>query len=65
MSRPVFLTVFPRVYSGSHLKVSYVEECEVRRLEIATPGVPIDVEGEYVGVTPCVFSVTDRYISIV
>lgn len=65
MSRPVFLTVFPRVYSGSHLKVSYVEESEVRRLEIATPGVPIDVEGEYVGVTPCVFSVTDRYITIV
>ncbi len=65
MSRPVFLKVFPRVYSGSHLKARQVEECEVTRLEIATPGVPIDVEGEYVGVTPCVFSVTDRYISIV
>ena len=65
MSRPVFLTVFPRVYSGNHLKTAYVDETEVRRLEIATPGVPIDVEGEYVGLTPCVFSVTDRYISIV
>ncbi|HSV97584.1 MAG TPA: diacylglycerol kinase family protein [Spirochaetota bacterium] len=65
MSRPVFLTVFPRVYSGSHLKVRHVDESEVRRLEIETPGVPIDVEGEYVGTTPCVFSITDRYITIV
>ena len=65
MSRPVFLTVFPRVYSGSHLKVSQVEESIVRRLEIATPGIPIDVEGEYAGTTPCVFSVTEHYINIV
>lgn len=65
MGKLTLLYYFPRIYWGGHLKIKYVEEREVRELRINTPGLPIDVEGEYVGRTPCVFSITDKYISVV
>lgn len=61
----VFLLLFHKVYSGNHVNVSYVEDRDATRIDIATPGLPVDVEGEYVGVTPCTFLITDEYIRIV
>ncbi len=65
MSKPRFLYVFPSVYSGAHLKKKQIMEVEVRRLRIDTPGLPVEVEGEFVGHTPCAFWVTGKYIHIV
>ncbi|MCX8122647.1 MAG: diacylglycerol kinase family protein [Spirochaetes bacterium] len=65
MHKLVFLILFPKVYSGTHVNVHYVEDRDATRIDIATPELPIDVEGEYVGVTPCTFLVTDEYIRIV
>lgn len=65
MHKLVFLMLFPKVYSGTHVNVHYVEDRDTRRIDITTPGLPVDVEGEYVGVTPCTFMITDEYIRIV
>lgn len=65
MHKLVFLMLFPKVYSGTHVNVHYVEDRDATRIDIVTPGLPVDVEGEYVGVTPCTFMITDEYIRIV
>jgi diacylglycerol kinase family enzyme len=65
MQKLKLLIVFPSVYIGAHLKLKDIHESRVRRLEIKTPGLPVDVEGEAAGYTPCTFSITDKYINIV
>lgn len=65
MRKLKFLFVFPLVFSGRHIGLRQVEEGSVNVLQIKTPGLPIDVEGEFVGRTPCTFSVTGNYISFV
>ncbi|MEJ5362309.1 MAG: diacylglycerol kinase family protein [Spirochaetota bacterium] len=65
MKKIIFLMLFPRVYSGTHVNVRYVEDMDARRIDILTPGLPVDVEGEYVGITPCTFMISDEYIRFV
>ena len=65
MRKMIFLMLFPKVYFGTHVNVHYVEDRDVRRIDITTPGLPVDVEGEYVGSSPCTFMITDEYIRIV
>jgi len=65
MKKIIFLLLFPKVYSGTHVNVRYVEDVDARRIDILTPGLPVDVEGEYVGITPCTFMITDEYIRFV
>lgn len=60
-----FLRYFPTIFTGSHIAKYFVEERAVRRLEIDTPGLLVDVEGEFAGHTPCTFSITDTYITVV
>jgi len=65
MRKLKFLFVFPLVFAGRHIRLKQVEEGGVNILQIKTPGLPIDVEGEFVGLTPCTFAVTGNYISFV
>lgn len=65
MRKLKFLAVFPSVYMGKHLAFKEIDECAVRRLEVKTPGMPVDVEGEFAGFSPCTFTVTEREIRIV
>ncbi len=65
MRKLKFITIFPSVYIGKHLAFKEIDECAVRKLEVKTPGMPVDVEGEFAGYSPCTFTVTDREIRIV
>lgn len=60
-----FLMVFPMVYLGRHLNFKELDEYVVKELYVKTPGLPVDVEGESAGYTPCKFSITDRVVQIV
>lgn len=60
-----FLMVFPMVYLGKHLNFKELDEYVVKNLYVKTPGLPVDVEGEFAGYSPCKFSITDRVIQIV
>ena len=60
-----FLMVFPMVYLGRHLNFKELDEYVVKDLYVKTPGLPVDVEGEFAGYTPCKFSITDRVVQIV
>ena len=60
-----FLMVFPMVYLGRHLNFKELDEYVVKELYVKTPGLPVDVEGEFAGYTPCKFSITDRVVQIV
>lgn len=54
-----FVMYFPRVYSGSHLKINEVEEMDVRTLEVLTSGIPIECEGEFMGHTPATYELVE------
>lgn len=60
-----FLLNFPRVYSGDHLKMEEVSEMPAKLLYVKTPGLPVEAEGEYVGETPAVYTVTEAYVNFI
>jgi diacylglycerol kinase (ATP) len=65
LNKAKFLMVFPMVYIGKHLKFKEIDEYVVKNLYVKTPGLPVDVEGEFAGYTPCKFSITDKIIQLV
>ncbi len=65
LNKAKFLMVFPMVYIGKHLKFKELDEYVVKNLYVKTPGLPVDVEGEFAGYTPCKFSITDKIIQLV
>jgi diacylglycerol kinase (ATP) len=52
MSRLKFVTIFPKVYKGTHITDKDVETFKVSKISIAASGMPIYSDGEYVGQAP-------------
>jgi diacylglycerol kinase (ATP) len=52
MSRLKFVTIFPRVYKGTHITDKDVEIFKATKISIAASGMPIYSDGEYVGQAP-------------
>lgn len=52
MSRLKFVTIFPRVYKGTHVTDKDVEIFKARSVRIEADGMPIYSDGEYVGQAP-------------
>jgi diacylglycerol kinase (ATP) len=52
MSRVKFVTIFPKVYKGTHITDKDVEIFKASRISITASGMPIYSDGEYVGQAP-------------
>jgi diacylglycerol kinase (ATP) len=52
MSRVKFVTIFPRVYKGTHVTDKDVEIFKASKISITASGMPIYSDGEYVGQAP-------------
>ena len=52
ISKAKFLTVFPRVYRGSHTKLPYVEIVQGAKVEVSAKDVTAYVDGEELGPLP-------------
>ena len=52
MSRLKFVTIFPKVYKGTHVTDKDVEIFRARSVRIEAKGMPIYSDGEYVGQAP-------------
>jgi diacylglycerol kinase (ATP) len=52
MSRIKFVTVFPKVYKGTHITDKDVEQISAKSVQITAHGMPIYSDGEYVGRAP-------------
>jgi diacylglycerol kinase (ATP) len=52
MSRLKFVTIFPKVYKGTHITDKDVEIFKASKISIAASGMPIYSDGEYVGQAP-------------
>lgn len=52
MSRLKFVTIFPKVYKGTHITDKDVEIFKASKVSIAATGMPIYSDGEYVGEAP-------------
>jgi diacylglycerol kinase (ATP) len=55
LSKARFLTVFPRVYSGSHVVLPFVEIRRAKRVRIDAPGITAYADGERLGPLPQTF----------
>jgi diacylglycerol kinase (ATP) len=52
MSRVKFVTIFPKVYKGTHITDKDVETFKASKISITADGMPIYSDGEYVGQAP-------------
>ena len=52
MSRVKFVTIFPKVYKGTHVTDKDVEIVRAKKVSIVASGMPIYSDGEYVGKAP-------------
>jgi len=52
MSRVKFVTIFPKVYKGTHITDKDVETFKTSKISITAEGMPIYSDGEYVGQAP-------------
>ena len=52
MSRLKFVTIFPKVYKGTHITDKDVETFKASKISITASGMPIYSDGEYVGQAP-------------
>lgn len=52
MSRVKFVTIFPKVYKGTHITDKDVEIFKASNISITASGMPIYSDGEYVGQAP-------------
>lgn len=55
LSKARFLSVFPRVYSGSHVRLPVVEVRRAKRVHIDAPGITAYADGERLGPLPQTF----------
>jgi diacylglycerol kinase (ATP) len=52
MSRVKFVTIFPKVYKGTHITDKDVDIFKASKISITASGMPIYSDGEYVGQAP-------------
>jgi diacylglycerol kinase (ATP) len=55
LSKARFLTVFPRVYTGSHVDLPFVEIRRAKQIRIDAPGITAYADGERLGPLPQTF----------
>jgi diacylglycerol kinase (ATP) len=55
LSKTRFITVFPRVYTGSHVRLPVVEVRRAKRVHIDAPGITAYADGERLGPLPQTF----------
>jgi diacylglycerol kinase (ATP) len=55
LSKARFLRVFPRVYTGSHVRLPVVEVRRAKRVHVDAPGITAYVDGERLGPLPQTF----------
>jgi diacylglycerol kinase (ATP) len=55
LSKARFLRVFPKVYSGSHVTLPFVEVRRSARVRIDAPGITVYADGERLGPLPQTF----------
>jgi diacylglycerol kinase (ATP) len=55
LSKARFLTVFPRVYTGSHVDLPFVEIRRAKQVRIDAPGITTYADGERLGPLPQTF----------
>ena len=65
MSRLKFVTIFPKVYKGTHITDKDVEIFKATKISIAASGMPIYSDGEYVGQAPFEAEVVPGALTIV
>lgn len=58
------LWALPKLYQGTHTKLSEVKEHAFTQLEVLTPGLPIQADGESAGYTPAVIEVAENALTI-
>ena len=60
------LLKFPRIYSGSHLKLSGVRHFTAKKIEVASSErVLLDIDGEQPGVAPVTFEILPGSLDLV
>lgn len=65
MSRLKFVTIFPRVYKGTHITDKDVEIFKASKISITASGMPIYSDGEYVGQAPFETEVVPGALTII
>jgi diacylglycerol kinase (ATP) len=65
MSRMKFVTIFPRVYKGTHITDKDVEIFKASKISITASGMPIYSDGEYVGQAPFEAEVVPGALTII
>jgi diacylglycerol kinase (ATP) len=55
ISKLRFLTVFPKVYSGTHVRLPYVEVRRARKVHVEADSIVAYVDGERLGPLPQTF----------
>ena len=65
MSRLKFVTIFPRVYKGTHITDKDVEIFKASKISITASGMPIYSDGEYVGQAPLEAEVVPGALTII
>lgn len=55
----------PRLFTGSFTKLKEVQTLTCTKLEIHTPGLPIQADGESIGYTPAIFVIHSQKLNIV
>lgn len=65
VSTATFLRVFPRVFTGSHVRSPYVSTTRAARIELDAPGQLVYADGERVGPLPAVITVEHRALPVV
>jgi diacylglycerol kinase (ATP) len=65
MSRLKFVTIFPKVYKGTHITDKDVEIFKASKISIKASGMPIYSDGEYVGQAPFEAEVVPGALTII
>ena len=65
MSRIKFVTIFPKVYKGTHVRDKDVEILRATNISITASGMPIYSDGEYVGQAPFYAEVVPGALKVV
>lgn len=64
LSRPAFLKMFPKVYTGGHVTHPAVEIVRAKNLSINAGNVPTFADGEYVGSKPVNIKVAPQTLNV-
>ena len=64
LSRPAFLKMFPKVYTGGHVTHPAVEIVRAKHLSINAGNVPTFADGEYVGSKPVTIKVAPQTLNV-